>query len=581
MRAGLFVSAVLAIVLCFTQLGAARLWDRDEPRNAQCAREMAEAGNWVVPMFDGELRTHKPVLLYWCQMAAYAVFGIDEFSARLPSAVAGVITVLLTYWIAIRLASPVVAAWSASALASMALFLMAARAATPDALLIASITGAIALFVHFAFVPVSSDPLSPSSETALRQLRFTWPRWWQWSVIYSVCGIAVLAKGPVGLVLPIAVIGLTCLLTIDDRECNHEQQLQRLRTGSFASRWTRWCLQQTGRIWNYGWKMRPLTALLMATLLAGPWYVAVWMATDGVWVKEFLFTHNVQRAVGTMEGHSGPPILFYMGALLAGTFPWSCFAIPLGIAVWKQQKASRTADSRTMHPLFALGIAWTAVFIGCFSVASTKLPSYITPCYPGVALLVGWYFQSLVAQKIWQPRWALAALGTALAIGAVWIVAAAGPLATLLPSVRPLAIGGLFMVVAAIIAIAFVRRQQQGIAIRAFAIGGVLMIFTLHGFGPALVDQSRTDLDELMAAFQRWPQRHWVTEGAIEPSWVFYSNRRVHHLEDLPKGTHWAEKSLGGIERLGQPEAGSVPVFLNDEHLRILNGPKAKVAAAQ
>jgi 4-amino-4-deoxy-L-arabinose transferase-like glycosyltransferase len=78
------VTAVAAFVM-LTNLGGPRLWDRDEPRNAGCAREMLTRNDWVVPTFDGELRTHKPVLLYWCIMTSYLSLGVNEFAARLPS----------------------------------------------------------------------------------------------------------------------------------------------------------------------------------------------------------------------------------------------------------------------------------------------------------------------------------------------------------------------------------------------------------------------------------------------------------------------------------------------------------------
>ncbi len=95
-RDQLVVLAAAAIVF-FTNLGAPQLWDEDEPRNAACAREMLERGDWVVPTFNYELRTQKPVLLYWCMLASYSVFGVNEFAARLPSALFAIGTSLLTY----------------------------------------------------------------------------------------------------------------------------------------------------------------------------------------------------------------------------------------------------------------------------------------------------------------------------------------------------------------------------------------------------------------------------------------------------------------------------------------------------
>src|SRR5207244_9521734 len=128
------ITAIAAFVM-LTNLGGPRLWDRDEPRNAGCAREMLARSDWVVPTFDGELRTHKPVLLYWCIMASYLVLGVSEFAARLPSALCAIGSVICTYRMGRRLFGPQAGVWSAIALATSLMFVIAGRAATPDSLL--------------------------------------------------------------------------------------------------------------------------------------------------------------------------------------------------------------------------------------------------------------------------------------------------------------------------------------------------------------------------------------------------------------------------------------------------------------
>src|SRR6266700_813636 len=98
-------AALLAIAAALTlpNLGATSLWDVDEGVNAEAAREMREAGTWVIPTFNFELRTAKPVMLYWLQRTSYAAFGVSEWSARLPSVLAAWLTVLLTYELARRM----------------------------------------------------------------------------------------------------------------------------------------------------------------------------------------------------------------------------------------------------------------------------------------------------------------------------------------------------------------------------------------------------------------------------------------------------------------------------------------------
>jgi 4-amino-4-deoxy-L-arabinose transferase-like glycosyltransferase len=93
----------VAMVVYFFNLGETQLWDRDEPRNAGCAAEMLAQGQWVVPIFNDELRHQKPVLLYWLIMSAYSVFGINEFAARFWSAALATGTTFATYALARRL----------------------------------------------------------------------------------------------------------------------------------------------------------------------------------------------------------------------------------------------------------------------------------------------------------------------------------------------------------------------------------------------------------------------------------------------------------------------------------------------
>ena len=178
----IIIVAVSSLVL-FTNLGGPRLWDRDEPRNAGCAAEMMERGDWVVPFFNAELRHHKPILLYWLLMSAYGVFGVNEFSARFWSAALAVGTVLATYGIGRRLFHANVGFWAAVILATSLMFDVAGRAATPDSALIFCSTAALLIYVLTAF---------PADGTYFPQ------RWWAAGAMYALMGLAVLAKGPIG-----------------------------------------------------------------------------------------------------------------------------------------------------------------------------------------------------------------------------------------------------------------------------------------------------------------------------------------------------------------------------------------------
>ena len=123
-------------VIFFTNLGGPKLWDEDEPRNAACAREMLERGDWVVPTFNYELRPQKPVLLYWLMMASYSVFGVNELAARLPSALLAMGTTLVTFHLGRLLFNARVGLFGGLMMASCLMFGVAGRAATPDSCLI-------------------------------------------------------------------------------------------------------------------------------------------------------------------------------------------------------------------------------------------------------------------------------------------------------------------------------------------------------------------------------------------------------------------------------------------------------------
>src|SRR5882724_9872217 len=163
--------------------------------------------------------------------------------------------------------------------------------------------------------------------------------------------------------------------------------------------------------------MRPLTAIFAAAAVALPWYWAVGLATDGEFLRGFFFEHNLGRATETMEHHGGT-VFFYPLAILVGFFPWSVFAVPLAIdTVLQLRRRDR------LHAGYLLAVCWVGVYVVLFSLARTKLPSYVTPCYPALALLVGdyvdrWSRQSAAVAGRWLPVafGCLALAGVAIAV---------------------------------------------------------------------------------------------------------------------------------------------------------------------
>lgn len=511
--------ALVAAIVMFTNLSGPRLWDIDEPRNAGCAREMWLRGDWIVPTFNAELRTHKPVLLYWCMMAAYTVLGVGELAARLPSAMAAIGTCVCTYLMGRRLFGPRAGVWAGVALATSLMFAVAGRAATPDSLLIFSTTLALTIYVCGTFrarhetTPLDSPPQLQSPGHYFPQ------HWPTAAAMYAAMGLAVLAKGPVGLVLPTAVIGMFLLIVRRSRSGYPERlspaSLTRAVLGPFEP------LHFLATCWS----MRPLTAIFAAAAVAVPWYWAVHLATDGAFTQGFLFEHNLERATSTMEGHSGN-VLFYPGAILLGFFPWSVFALPLLIDLVLQLRRREN-----FNPAYVLAACWVGVYVVLFSLARTKLPSYVTPCYPALALLVGCYVDrwSREATAV-AGRWLPISFGCLALVGAGLTVALPQVAQRYLPGEEWLGLIGLTPLVGGIACAGLVVVRNYREAAAAFGATSVAFTTMFLAVGTERADKHQHNhvLLETISAHAADPRV--ASYRILEPSWVFYGGRPVLEL---------------------------------------------------
>lgn len=559
------VVLVTAIVM-LTNLGGPRLWDRDEPRNAGAAREMLEAGDWVVPTFNARLRAHKPVLLYWCIMSSYSVLGVSEFSARLPSALCAIGTTLCTWFIGRRLFGPMAGVWAAIALASSLMFGVAGRAATPDSVLIFCTTLATAIYVGGTFrARFDGAPCDTAAQLITPGHYF--PQHWPTAIaMYAAMGLAVLAKGPVGLVLPTAVIGMFLLIVRLPADGLPSQ----FNLGSFLLRLIR--PFEPVHFLRTCWYMRPLTAIFTVAAVAVPWYWAVGLATDGQFLEGFFWEHNVRRATETMEGHRGGFLWFYPLAILIGFFPWSCFALPLMLDTSAQVRRRDGAGAS-----FILAVCWVAVYVGLFSIARTKLPSYITPCYPGLALLVGSYVDRWSRDATSVARWWLPLAFAVLAlVGGAFAVAIPQVATRYLPGEEWLGLLGLTPLAGGVacIGLAFVRNYRA--AATAFAGSAVVFSTMLFAVGAQRADEHQTSHLILRSIFEHSENPTIASYKILEPSWVFYAGRPIR---ELPKQDTTIQLELhpGYVQTQSIPAAthfflaNSDPFLITtEEHLREL-----------
>jgi 4-amino-4-deoxy-L-arabinose transferase-like glycosyltransferase len=550
--------AVIASVVMFTNLGGPRLWDRDEPRNAECAVEMLERGDWVTPVMNGELRTHKPVLLYWLMMSAYGAFGVDEFSARFWSAVLAVGTTLCTYAMGRRLFDGRVGTWSGVIVATVLMFDVAGRAATPDSPLIFLTTLAITLFVLGTFPPQDEADLSRYESARL------FPSWPWAAAMYLVMGLAMLAKGPVGLVLPTAVIGMFLLImrlpvsAVEPTSRTWFYKLKRAASCFAPLHFLKTC-----------WLMRPVTAIAISFAVALPWYIWVGVRTDGEFLRGFFFEHNLSRATQSMEGHSGS-ILFYPAAMLAGFFPWSVFAVPVVLdAVRHSRQNSRWVTG------YIFAACWVGVYVGAFSLAKTKLPSYVTPCYPALALITGCFIERWTRNVLTTSgHWFRGALGITSLVGLGFVIGVPIMAHYFLPGDEWLGAIGVIPLAAGVITLYFAEKNQPRRAAYVFASSAFLFATLLFGGVIGRVDRHQQSDVLLREIASHGDDVQVASFGLIEPSWVFYYKQPIDELagQDTRTGGRtwiersgtWVKKPLLSVDDL--LSRSSEPLIITSDH---------------
>ncbi len=514
------IVVVVALVVLFTGLGASRLWDRDEPRNAGCAAEMMARGDWVVPIFNDELRPQKPVLLYWLIMASYAAFGQSEWAARLPSALMGLGTVIVTWRIGCRLAGPGAGLLSALVLMTSLMFLVASRAATPDATLIFLSTLAIGIYVHAVFAPDGGhgDGWFPKSMGPI-------------VAMYAVLGLAVLAKGPVGLIVPMAIIGMFMLI----QRLPSRSPEATAATPSRLARWRHAVAEmvapfQPRHFFRTLWTMKPWVAIVATLLIAAPWYVLVGLRTEGDFLWQFFWTENIGRATTSFENHSGGP-WYYPVAILVGFFPWSVLALPLAIQI----RSDWNREAGGLPPSIVLLLCWAGVQVGLFTLASTKLPSYVTPCYPALALLTGICLDRWIARasRVGNGWFALGTSG--LVTGGVFVAVALYFVGDkVLEGDWRVALVGVPLIIGGAVATGLTIRDRRAMAMGVFVPTAVAFVVGMFGIGTGWVDQHR-QTEQLWSAVERqMPAARLATFRCLESSWVFYAGRPIHELEPDP-----------------------------------------------
>lgn len=525
LAAGVLLLLCLAVYL--PGLASIPVIDRDEARFAQASRQMLESGDWVMPRVQDRPRLNKPPLIYWLQASsAWLLTGGDVsrdaiWMYRVPSVLAAIGTVFVTWLLAWRLSGPSVAFLAASLLAVCPLVAFDAHQARADQVLLFFTTSAMASLwvcwraVHRGHVPP-----------------------WGWVLaLWVSLAAGIMTKGPI---TPL-VAGL-CVLTL--------------------------CL--VGRSWRWIWSLRPLVGFAVVLALVGPW---VWtIATRFGWGEyaRLVWGETMGRAGGSSEGHWGPPgmhavllvVLFWPGSLTTAR------AVREAIADgWPSRSPADQAKPwwrrlwlrRIGRPTDAFLLAWALPAWVFFELFGAKLAHYPMPLYPAVAILSARAAVSLTARKGIPGKmdhgiWIV--VGSALAI--VAILSCGDDFMSRPPStLRALACASIGALALGLVLATRSTQVNRFDAILRYGRWAMLLVcLAAFNSGAALIPGA--DSARIMSVLRTVPdwQTRPIASTHRQDSMVFHTRGRIARLEVAGLET-WCRENPDGIVVLRRAELES------------------------
>lgn len=570
----------------FWHLGDIGLIDETEPLFAEAARQMLETGDWITPYFNGATRFDKPPLIYWLMAIAYRAFGVNEWAARLPSALSATLLTGMVFLALCQIGEPETEKRSPDLssqlgaslesldgqrlgeigaieiggtlfrnrsgrswrVASLGAFLTAfnietlvwARIGVSDMLLSACIGGAlICFFLGYVEVDRAVEGSLPAGHPNSKPIaRSPFPRGWYLG-FYLLLALGVLAKGPVAIALPGFIVVSFAIYIGKWREIARELHL--------------------------------ISGTLVFLAIASPWFLAVTQQHGSTYLETFFGYHNVQRFTQVVNDHSAP-WYFYILVILVGFAPWSVH-LPRAIArlnVWQRRYWLR--QPRANH-LGVFACFWFLCIFVFFTISVTKLPSYVLPLMPAAAILVALSWQNIASDRHPKKCWGILAgevanILLAIALSATLFISphllgrdpAAPNLQELLSQSQIPAIGGSIWAIVAAISLVLLFRQRGWIGLRAANLIGFLA-FYIFVLTPAyfLMDEARQMPLRELAAIRQQIERPGETSIAIgleKPTLVFYSQRPVRFFRLRSSALDYFEEELEADSMLaiGHPE---------------------------
>jgi 4-amino-4-deoxy-L-arabinose transferase-like glycosyltransferase len=342
----------LLAALWLSDIGNRKLANPDEGRYSVLAMHMADSGDYVTPRLNGLKYFEKPPMQYWVTAAAFKSFGKSEWSARLYTALAGLLTVLLIAFTAGKFFGRETGLFTGLALVACPYYMALAEIVTLDMGLTFWTTLTVCAFML-------SQRVSGDSTAGREGLI------WLFVAALASAG-AVLSKGLIGIVFPGAVLFLYCLFNFD---------------------WS--------RLLRINWWI----AVPLFLLAVCPWFVLV--AERNPEFMQFFFIHEHFQRFTTTQHRRVEAWWFFIPILFVGVLAWAFLLIPSLVSAWRREReaAVQSGQAQSFRPLrFAL--IWSVFIIFFFSISGSKLPAYILPTFPFLAMLIGYYLASTPGRKI-------------------------------------------------------------------------------------------------------------------------------------------------------------------------------------
>jgi len=490
MKDGLSARGWLALILTvalvwFSNLEYRLLVKPDEGRYAEIPREMVASGDWLMPRLNGIKYYEKPPLQYWATAAAYEVFGEHQWTSRLWAALTGFLGLLLTWYTAARLFGRPAAHYATLLLGSSLLYVSMSHINTLDM----GVTFFITLGL-FSLMLAQHNPYSTGQRRA-----------WMW-LAWAALALAVLSKGLMGVILPGAALFLYIVIQ---------------------------------REWGLFKRLHLVSGLALFFAICAPWFYLVIQAHPEFFDRFFIYEHYTRFTTKDLGRYQ--PWYYFIPVLLLGALPWTLLLFDTLLRVWRD--SARTV--REFNPERFL-LVWLGFIYLFFTASGSKLPSYLLPMFPAMALLMGQRLAQIEPSRLAKLLWPivpLAALGVFAAPKLPQLANYPEQAALYADYARWIMAAAAIWLLALLAALRLLNKARRFSAVLTLALGSLLaMQLALSGYNSAARERNGLHLAQAMQPLVK-PDTALYQILTYEQTVPFYLKRTftlVQHVDEMAFG---------------------------------------------